>query len=574
MSQKNCKTYRARLLGSSGIDRSAYLGEDGWERIENFRIDPSGALIKRPGRRKYSTLPYPAVDVIPHKVQGKDGKSYDLFALTPPYVTAISSSDGSYSQLERDLVDDGRKMNACLYDGDVYLTDANALKRFRADRGYFLFEHGYAPLYGRGWDPETRGEIRESPNLLGNNIRINYKVGEAAASLSVGLTVKSVTRVEINGVSYSDFTVDGTYISGTFPENSEVDVWLNCDFPRNYGFTNCYSSAVVGSGEGERMVCFNSKQNPPMIYCSRPVDEESFEASVKGFPDTSRLYFPAELSLRIGNLGRAVTAICPCNGGFAVFTDSAAFYARFEDGRLRCSPISSNIGCVARRAVIFKNGLIYTACDHGIYVFDIDAAAPERTTVTRISDPIAGEEDFRIDESCMILDNEKDGELWFRCPEHIFIYNLKFKRFFAYTNMPTSLLLATGGRVLLFNLYDMWGFDDSLFLDVDGATETHFTANARTRWLCLGEPEVKKSGAEVCTVFKIDGGGRFNVGVETNSGFSEPHTVLGRDTLSPDVVGLRVSRCRFTAIRVALTSYEDTRPRIFELNIKAHACTE
>ena len=136
-----------------------------------------------------------------------------------------------------------------------------------------------------------------------------------------------------------------------------------------------------------------------MIYCSRPVDEESFEDSVKGFPDGSRLYFPAELTLRIGNLGRAVTAVCPCNGGFAVFTDSAAFYARFEGGELYCSPISSNIGCVARGAVIFKNGLIYTFCEHGIYAFDIDAASPERTTVERISDPISGEEDFIIDES-------------------------------------------------------------------------------------------------------------------------------------------------------------------------------
>lgn len=574
MSQKNCKTYRARLLGSSGVDRSAFLGEDGWERIENFRIDPSGALIKRPGRRKYATLPYAAVDVLPHGVKGKDGKTYDLFALTPPYVTAVSSSDGSYSQLERDLVEDGRKMNACLFDGDVYLTDANALKRFHADLGYFLFEHGYAPLYGRGWDPATRGEIFESPNLLGNNIRINYKVKEAATSLSVGVAVKSVARVEINGVSYSDYTVNGTYIGGTFPEKSEVDVWLTGDFTRNFGFTNCCSSAVVGSGEGERMVCFNSRQNPPMIYCSRPVDEKSFEDSVKGFPGESRLYFPAELTLRIGNLGRAVTAICPCNGGFAVFTDSAAFYARFEDGELCCSPISTDIGCVARRAVIFKNGRVYTFCKHGIYAFDIDTAAPERTTVERISDPISGDEDFKIDESCMILDNEKDGELWFRCPGHIFIYNLKFNRFFSYSNLPTDLLLAVGGRVLTFNGRDMWGFEAELYQDTDGNTRSDFTANARTRWIILGDPEIKKSGAEVGAVFKIDGGGRFNVGVETDSGFSEPHAVFGRDAMSPDVANIRVSRCRFTAIRVALTSYEATRPRIFELNIKAHACTE
>jgi hypothetical protein len=229
---------------------------------------------------------------------------------------------------------------------------------------------------------------------------------------------------------------------------------------------------------------------------------------------------------------------------------------------------------VARRAVIFKNGRVYTFCKHGIYAFDIDTAAPERTTVERISDPISGEEDFIINESCMILDNEKDGELWFRCPGHIFIYNLKFKRFFSYSNLPTDLLLAVGGRVLTFNGRDMWGFEAELYQDTDGNTRSDFTANARTRWIILGDPEIKKSGAEVGAVFKIDGGGRFNVGVETDSGFSEPHAVFGRDAMSPDVANIRVSRCRFSAIRVALTSYEATRPRIFELNIKAHACTE
>ena len=572
MSPKERKVYSVELTGSHGVDRSAFFGKNGWERIENFRIDSSGALVKRPGRERFSTPELSVTEAIPFVTQNEDGKPFDMLMLTPPYVTALDSETGETARYERDLADDGRDMSLCIFRDRVYLSDANALKYFVPDRRYFLYEQGYAPLYGLAWDPQKRGPVHEEANLLSGRLRINYAVVGAASSLDVGIKIKRVLRVEINGAQTTDFSVSGSLISGNFPEDSSVDVWVECQNEVNLGFASCHFSTVVGSGDGERMVCFGSDVCRPMIYCSRPVSEKELEASRKGFSDSSELYFPASLAVRIGNLGQAVTALCGCNDGFAVFTESGSFYASFEDKSLQCIPISMSIGCAGRRGVMFKNGLIYTVCKHGIYVMDVDFDNPRSTKISRLSDPIAGDADFCIDSGCTVSDNEKDGEIWFGFKESIYIYNLKFCNFFSYSFISSDFIMPHNGYMLLFYGNEIWKFRDDMFYDMIDGAESPFTANARTRWLDLDAPSSLKSGARIATVFDIEGGDRIMLGVETDTGLSKPYQMLHTRQGRPKHLTVRVGRCRFSSLRFAITSYGQSRPKIFNLTVKANSC--
>ncbi len=562
MATKNSsnKTYKTELKGFFGIDRSSHLGDEGCDQIQNFRLDPSGALIKRPGRKKLMDFSYPVSSAISFPVTVGNRPQTDLLVAAPPYVHAVGLKNGEDIIVYSDAGEPSSRADLVVFQLDAYLFDGFGVKVYDKQSNQMKSSRGYAPLYGKNWHPIERGEIFEKPNLLCGDLRINYTVSEAAEALELGFLPSSVSRVEIDGELTSEYTVEKSRICGKFPENSRVDVWLTRSFENGPLFF-CRNARAVGGGNGERIIAFGNPDRPSFVFCSSPVTHGELELSRRGFSESSPLYFPESLSTDLG--GRTVTSVCSCGDSAMIFTDTSSILAEFDAGSIELFTLSDSVGCVAPSASISKQRSVYTFSKSGIYRFDVDLSAPYDSELEKLSSVLEGGSDLFIDESCSVFDNETDGELWFACAKTVFIYNLKFKRFYSYTGMQGVAMIDRASSLLFFESDSLWEFSNEYYSDISDGESSRIIANLRSRWLDFGDISVKKHSLTVYPVFKIHGGDYLMLGVQTDSELVFEEAVFGDESLSPDQRRIRVARCRFNCFRINITSYDDSRPQIF-----------
>ena len=559
MSQKiSEKLLKTEFKGFLGIDRSSYFGEDGCDLIQNFRIDASGALIKRPGRECIASLSAPVYSVlgVPLNIPSMNIDA-DLLIAAPPYLYAFDSESGD-AVLLGNVSDE--HVGLVEFSGEVYLSDTVGLRVLDTESGEMCSISPYAPLYGKGWHPLTGGEIFEAPNLLCGYLRINYKVEEATERLELGLSALSVSRIEINGEPYDGFSLNNTYISGSFPENSEVDVWFKVSFPQS-GIFSCRGLCVVGGGADERLVAFDSAFKPSLVFCSEGVSDEDVRRSRLGFADSGALYFPQNMALDIQ--GKNVSAVCSCTDGFMIFTEDRAFLALPKDGKIEIFTVSRGIGCISPRAVLSKGKSVYTFSESGIYRFDVDLSEPYDTSFKKLSSVLEGGTDLVIDKSCAIFENPEDNEIWFSCAGTVFIYNLKHERFYSYTEMSLSAGYPAMSGFTVFEDASVWRFSDELYMDMNFGSESTIYSTIRTRWLDFGEGTKKKRALTVHPVFKADGGGQTILAVETDNGYAKVQPVYSDESHRPNHRSVRAAHCRFNSVRFTISSYNDSRPTIF-----------
>ena len=545
------KSYRTDINGFFGIDRSSVFGTDGCEQLRNFRIDASGALVKRSGRKKLCSFSSPISSVIPYKIENAAGNT-DMLVAAPPYVYAVDSEGEVCRTVCSDASKYGERVALSLFGGTPYLFDGSSLHAYNIHTDAFnAAPLIYVPTYGRDWDQHTGGEVLESPNLLTTSVIITYRANGKDGNIKIprGFWVEYLV---VNGVMTDEYTFDQAsgIITLSLSEGDEIVAHLGNSISSSGNaklLRACRSVCKIGGGNGERLVCFDPQANGSYIFCSRPTE-------------SGELYFPADHQIRIGNSFSPVTAVCPCGEDFVAFTEDSAILGVFEDGRPKLSMIASGIGALSRGAVCSDGRNIYTVSAGGFYRIDINFSIPDESTVEKLSPPLEQDENFEIDPSCSVFDNEPDGELWFCCPRAIFIFNKKFKRFCSFVGMSPVALITQSGKLSLFETTAYWKFYDGLCRDADSdQTSLPIEATVRTRWLDLGDPTAQKHGLVMTPFFS---GGGFTLCVETDSGLKKEFAVEARDSAKVDAKRVRISRCRFKFMRFSVTSRTDERPVI------------
>lgn len=560
--KKSAKSYSTEINGFFGIDRSSVFGEDGCEQLRNFRIDASGALVKRSGRKKLRAFSSPVSSVIGYRTESADGNA-DMLVAAPPYVYAVDSEGEVCRTLSTNTAKYGDRVSVGLFGGTPYLFDGNEISAYNVHTDAFNAAlQIYIPTYGKDWDQHTGGEVLERPNLLTSSVIITYRANGKDGNIRIpqGFWVEYIA---VNGVMTDEYSFDQQSSVITVNELSEGDE-ITARLGNNIASSGnsrllraCRSFCKIGGGDGERLVCFDPKANGSYIFCSQPTQ-------------SGELYFPDELQLRIGNSLSPVTAVCPCGEDFVAFTEDSAILGVFEDGRPKLSMLADGIGALSRGAVCSDGRNIYTVSAGGFYRIDINFSIPDESTLEKISSPIERDANFEIGPSCSVFDNEPDGELWFCCPQAIFIFNKKFKRFCSFDGMSPVALLAQSGKLLLFESSAYWRFYEGLYRDVEtDLTSLPIEATVRTRWLGLGDPEAQKRGLVITPFFSIGGGGEFTLCAETDSGLRKEFSVEARTLSETESKRVRVTGCRFKFMRFSVTSGSDARPVIYGAVITA-----
>ena len=561
------KLNKIEFKGFPGIDRSYYAGKAGFERIENFRLDHSGALVKRPGKLRVAKFSHPITAALEYTLNAPNRPHADCLVAEPPNLHALSLQSSDDMIIATDLGSVNTRVALTLFRLKPYLFDGKSIRTISYEGDSMIEVQGYAPLYGKDWDPVTAGPVNEEPNLLGGELRINYKVKNATTSLYVGFQALSVVRVEVNGTQVYGYSLDGNYIKGSFPAESSVDVWIKRSFSKGPIF-KCCAAACVGGGAEERLVVYKNSEAGSLVFCSAPVSDAELKKSKKGFQNSLPLYFPESLALELGSY--YVSAVCSCGDGFVLFCANQTMLAKIDGKNCELYPLSRTVGCVATKACFSKNRQVYTFSSDGIYRFDVDLSEPYDTVVEKISSVLEGNGDPMIDTSCMIFENSADGEIWFCGPGNIYVYNLARSAFYVYTGLYTRSMISLYSSVYLFEWYDVWRFDESHYFDEDDGAVSNIRAIAVSRWLDFGEVEKYKKNLTVHTV-SVDDDCEVFLKVNTDSELECDFQVSGDGAYNSIGHDFRVARCRFRLAKFTFTAEGQGQPKIYAAVLTAQS---
>ncbi|MBE6600600.1 MAG: hypothetical protein E7640_05330 [Ruminococcaceae bacterium] len=527
--------------------------------LENFRPRADGGIEKRAGREKINEFPANIYSAVEFSMSRTSENSDGLLIAAPPYVYEYKISNRQARELMFDPDSSTEHMGIATQGAYIYCFNGSGVKVYDEEISAAFFDcEGYAPLYGKAWDPELRGSVYEERNLLCGNIRINYSVKEAATSLSLGFYPRSIVRVEIDGVSTNDFTLDKDRITGNFPANTSVDVWLVISHYSSQ-LTNCRSVCKLSD---ERFVAYNSRIAPNQIFLSSPVSPEALEASKIGFPSGDSLYFPQSSKT---SLKGTVTAIAACFDKMVIFTNQRAWLGDIKEGSLEMCSVCDYVGCVDPRAVLCRGTDVYTISEIGAFKLSLNFNEPSETKAELLFEV---PQNFG-DGGCSVFINPPESEILFSCGGQIFVYNTLQKRIHSYPDMSAVYGKSRKGETIILEGNSAWRFSDSLDFDVNASQEIPISAVASTEWIDFGESEVEKRTLTVHPVFTLKDDGYFELLIETDSGLYEKYKISAKGGNIPRYKSIRIALCRFKSVRLSVISSGKESPRIFDIVLTA-----
>jgi hypothetical protein len=530
--------------------------------LENFDILPDGSLCVRSGFRVLKTLQAKPRAIWQGDVDGQPS----LYCLIGNKVYAVHGHTPSFSLIGEVGKSDGD--GAIFWLGDrLYVLDGEELYSFD-ENDELSVVGGYVPLYGKGWDCELRGEINESINYLSDRIMINYKTTVENLSVSFGVKVASIDRVECGGevVDASEYgfslSEDGMSASCLeLPYNKSLTLWLTLakNVSQRTLLTHCTRVLSCVGGGGYRLGFYGGFFDGEMFF-SHPTDEYSKVEAKKAYPDTGELYFPKNGRVNISNSRHKIKAIVPHFGRYILFTDKDArcldWNGREGDGEVLTPDIivlNSGIGSdISDSAPTCGNDPV-TFFGGGLWRWHSASGVRDECSAILISDPIGSYLPDKDGQLIMISCPVKN-EIWIASAEdehgRVLIYNDKMRAWRVYSGIYPDYFFVYGGSVGFGRGETLYIFDEERGVDSDTTEETEIFASAVSHRLDFGTPAEKKR--RLC--FALDatvGGGKFTLSLESDPGERRTITLSGegRRTYSD-----RITLCRFHSITFSLES--------------------
>lgn len=464
--------------GFKGIDRSVRnTGSGILSDIVNFSVASDGSLKKRPGFSFKTTLASQ-----PRAIYPMDGQ--EALLLAGNNFGVLDTESFSFSV--KKFIPSSDDASFFCYDGEVYLLSGNGIYVYR--NGNMETVNGYAPLYGKEWDPIKCGEINEKQNLLSNRIRVSYRIpAELPSRFFSRLTIKSIDAVYINNesVASSRFVIaDGALAienGMTLTEGDEITFYLTVDSTptEKSMLTSCVRAAVYGNN-GERgadtsSVAFFRGENDGKIICTRRISRESYDSSSKVYPNAPALYVTSDDILTVGNGGAPVTAACRRGNRLLVFTENSAFALTESESSSYLFLLSDSDGCTSSDSALALRDTPVTVSSDGILIWSPSSYDSVGYTAKCISDPIVGLPSENFFRNAIAFPYIKKNELWFADPSssdrRVFIYNFSLKCWYSYSWINADKFFDLNGVLGFFNGYDIFLFDsDGLYDEYSDAT--------------------------------------------------------------------------------------------------------
>lgn len=500
-SKKSTSTLRTvEYNGFGGMDRSeAFSGKGCLADVVNFRVCPDGSLKKRHAAVKMATL-----NSKPRAYRELDGGNALL--LMNNRFGILNTESFTFSTVITVGTISGDAHIFC-YAGKTLLLDGSELYVYENDT--LTAVEGYAPLYGKDWDPIKCGEINERQNLASPHLRISYLIKNGSPTrFMFGLSASSIDAVYLNGVKVSAYQFpleDGSMSAScgmTLADGDEITFCLTADGTESSRdmLTTSTRAAIFGAG-GDRgadpsSVAFYREGSSAQVICTRRIDAYSFKDTLSAYPNAIPLYVTADDILTVGDGTAPINAVRRRGDRLLLFTLGETYALAESGGASSLSMISSYAGCSAKGAALSIQDSPVTVSEIGVLVWSPVSYDGDEYVAKCISHPIEGAFSEQFYSSTVAHLHRSRGELWFSDPssddKRIFIYNTLTGHWYSYSGISADSFFDAGGRIGFFSGRDAYVFDDSATEDTSDEVTTPIIASLTTGTVDFGDRESSK----------------------------------------------------------------------------------
>ncbi len=334
---KNAKgVERGYEEGFGGIDLGrSQKRRDKCRELSNLDISADSSLRSRHGYTEKLVLSAPL------RATFTSGK--DFYALAGNKLTLTDTATGSTSVLG--------EVGASAGDGDIFCFGGvifvhDSQKLYHYDGTALVETEGYAPLYGKDWDPIMKGEVNEPINIVSNRMIVSFTTITNTPTYDVGLNIESVDRMVYMG-NIRDHTdlvseINGSVItlSRTFmvAAGNTMTFWVTLsESERKKSMIAASTKSFVFSNSGGERLCLYSPGTSNRLLCSLPVDAGAIEQSKLTAPASIGLYMPVTSAILAGNGAYPIMAMSSHFDRALLFTDANTWCVDYEGGELDTS---------------------------------------------------------------------------------------------------------------------------------------------------------------------------------------------------------------------------------------------
>jgi hypothetical protein len=253
-------------------------------------------------------------------------------------IFTVTRVESGTREIEAKLANSEGCADIFCFGGDIYIHDGIGL--YRLKNHSIASVEGYAPLYGKGWDPTILGEINEDINILSDRIRISYSLKETTADFYLGINASSIDRVELNGkriledpyeIKLDEANPSIIHTIGMMGGNT-LTFWLTLspEESQKHRIQQPTKAFVFGNNGGERLCLYNHGISCN-LYSSIPISQSDQALSALTAAGALPLYIPASSALCIGSGTSPVTGLAHHYGRGILFTESDAWFVDWND---------------------------------------------------------------------------------------------------------------------------------------------------------------------------------------------------------------------------------------------------
>ncbi len=462
---------REVITSFGGLSDDPLCRQETAQLIRNFRIRSDGSLEKRSGFFTLFSFDAPVRGVW----QGKAGEEHLSFAVLDTRILRYDPMMGTvYSA--GSLGSAVGKVRFALYRDRLYLLDGLQIHVWNPAAARFSPAMGYAPLYGRDWNPVGTGDVLEPVNLFSRRLRIHYLNLTGTQSFTLPFPAATVDRVLVNGqeveaIGFVSGTATVSIDEGNAGDRVEIGFTMYGDSQAGDELMSAGEAFAYRDGARDYLFLFDSYKGFT-LFGSRPVEEEGYAESLLLYPDADPLYITAERRFTPGDRDHPVTALCPYRGRLFAFStgDVSTVVTDEKTGDMAVYPLHRSIGCSAIGAALPYRDGIALVNEMGVSYLTSPRSDPDALEAELLSEPIRGLLPEGLAQNVLLAVHPAREELWLRdrweeAEGLVLVYAGESRCWTAFSGIPASGFFTDGGALCFVEDNKLLRFDETLYMD-------------------------------------------------------------------------------------------------------------
>ena len=442
--------------------------------LQNLRVDSGGALRRRWGYGKLTTLPAS----IRGFWSGIFAGEFCAFAAAGDRLYRISGTDGSFTEIGAISPGEGR-VNLFLWRDTLICLDGEEIRSY--DGQHLTSAEPYIPLVSEIDDVSGTETAPESINLIGRRVRIKFRLqGRNYVIFKLPVeTVEQVRNAETGEtVDNWSFQPEGGEIPflliDGYPESTDwmaATLVLRDDYCRYADIASCGGAVIWGGTDDNRILCFGGGRQGE-IFSSAEVDAMRLADEKRHSGSEGKLYFPLPGCLCLGDGRYPIRAACPHYDRLLIFTEGECWASDFDAaGRQTVSilPINSGVGCTPLGGSALAGNDPVTVAEGAVWRWTASRLQRDECSAEQISAGVSELLGDGFTQRALVFGARSLGEIWLADPAdetgQVLVYRTDLDLWYRFTGIRAEGFFAWGGDVGFWRGDTVFCFDRYLHTD-------------------------------------------------------------------------------------------------------------